>query len=547
MIDLKNSPGTLKYSRKLTDLVGELKTSPPVTSRQYENTTRLIAVSGDFFSRLGMTNAATGRHSPESVVLESGHQTNFMPHCGMWKKAYLLSWVHQKIIESGGESIPFFGFADQNLSTAKYLYRNHVPALNNNGSEPIGFKIDEKCRFRTFRSLEKPEEPVWQKEMDRIKQLYHGNARKLPDRPIFFSTALDTLLEILWKSYDRADNFAELNAFIFARICHDVLGFDLKFFMYSDIQREKLFLEESIQLLAHLRSYNQTYNTIIQEKNLKIPVVTPEHVPFWYHCTCGSKIELFIDDTFTANGVCPFCKEEYGLFFGKNFENLGQFFDRMDFTAVSRNIVVSLGIGNALFIPGAGGSLQYGAISDGIAKAFAFHQPLTLSWRSSDYYLGLVHTIVLKDLLKAAGCITGDLPGDALGEKIAGRIRAISAEIACAETGNHDKKTQKSMKNNLRQFLNLVESAEKIFSLTPSALDVLVNNDPEGIPPLWDEACQRALVSTEGGLNQIEEDILYPNALLRDLVPGALPTLYRSIRQLEVSNGKKNTDCQPSH
>ena len=537
----------MKISRTMEELVGDLTGSPPRDDRQCDNTARLASLSKTFYSRLGIDVPLKSSPDPGSIILESGHQPNFLPHCGMWKKAFLLSWIQRKITESGNDSTAFFGFADLNLSTAKYLYRNQIPAVNTSGSEPVGFKIDEKFRFRSFRTHQKPSSEEWQKEMDRIRQCYLGNARKLAGSPQPIQSSLDTLMGTLWQSYERAENFAELNAFIFARICHEILGFDLHFFMYSDIQKEKIFLDESIRLLNQLPAYNQVYNRTIQERKLKIPEVTAGHMPFWYHCRCGTKVEITIDELWTGRGTCPSCKEEHILEFGNNFEDLGNYYGSMDFTAVSRNLVVSQGIGNALFIPGAGGSLQYGEISGAIAGICSFHQPSVLTWRSTDCYLGLVHAIALKDLMKAGGIDRDDMIGPVMVNKVTGKVEAISADISRMEKANEDKKNIKALKNTLHNFTNLVESAGKIFSLTPSALDVLVNNDQKKIPALWSAVCEQSAVTTEGRLNHIEGKILYPNVLLPDLAPVALPELYRSMRELEAIHDKKNSHHQPAH
>ena len=531
----------MKISRTMDELVRDLTASLPRDERQCDNTARLAGLSGAFYSRLGIDAPLKDSRAPESVILESGHQPNFLPHCGMWKKAFLLSWIQQKITGSGGESAAFFGFADLNLSTAKYLYRNQVPALNTSGSEPVGFKIDEKCRFRSFHTHQKPPAEAWQKEMDRIRRFYLGNARKLADSPPFFQSSLDTLMETLWQSYERAENFAELNAFIFARICHEILGFDLHFFMYSDIQKEKIFLDESIRLLNQLPAYNRVYNRTIEERELKIPEMPAGRMPFWYHCPCGAKVDITISEPWTGQGICPSCKMEHSLEFGKDFKDLGNYYGRMDFTAVSRNLVVSEGTGNALFIPGSGGSLQYGEISDAIAGICSFHQPVVLTWRSTDCYLGPVHAVALKDLMKAGGIERGDMIGPGIANKVTGKVEAISADIARREQANEDKKNIKTMKNTLHNFTNLVESVGKIFSLTPSALDVLVSTDQKKIPDLWRVACEQTAVMTEGRLNHIEGKILYPNVLLPELEPVALPELYRSMRELEAIHDKKNS------
>ena len=60
---------------------------------------------------------------------------------------------------------------------------------------------------------------------------------------------MDQIVEILGKSYDLAENFAELNGYVFAKICHEIFNINLMFFFYSDMQKEKLFIDESRKIL----------------------------------------------------------------------------------------------------------------------------------------------------------------------------------------------------------------------------------------------------------------------------------------------------------
>ena len=134
------------------------------------------------------------------------------------------------------------------------------------------------------------------------------------------------------------------------------------------MQKEGLFIDESKKLLRNVRGFNQIYNRVIAEKGLNIPGVDESHIPFWYHCECGGKIALFLDDPESCRGSCPVCKKEYHLGFDTDFKNLREYYDRMDFNAVPRNVIMADGLGDTLFISGTGGSLRYGAIADQISQ-----------------------------------------------------------------------------------------------------------------------------------------------------------------------------------
>ena len=104
-----------------------------LTLKQQQNIQKINMLSKIFFSRAkidGKYNTDTGG---QAIVLESGHQPNFFPYSGIWKKAFLLSWFQKQLERKGKNAIAYFGFADQNLSTAKILTKNHIPYWNKKG------------------------------------------------------------------------------------------------------------------------------------------------------------------------------------------------------------------------------------------------------------------------------------------------------------------------------------------------------------------------------------------------------------------------------
>ncbi len=226
-----------------------------LTRHQCENISGLIKISEKFHKKAGIPVNDTTIESERTIILESGHQPNLLPHAGTFKKAFLLSHIQEKLVMTGDTSVPFFGFPDSNLSTARLLSRNQIPALNKKGVEPIGFRIYDDDRLKSFCTVKKPSSETWQSEIDTLGKFYAGISQKFPDTKYSSKTQLDQILEILGKSYDRADNFAELNAYIFAKICNEILDVNLLFFFYSDMQKEDLFINESRKILrTHVSS-----------------------------------------------------------------------------------------------------------------------------------------------------------------------------------------------------------------------------------------------------------------------------------------------------
>ena len=309
-----------------------------LNEKQQENVSKLREVSKKFSERAKITADAGDSVSGNTIILESGHQPNFLPHAGTWKKAFLLHRIHTTLKENGNDAVAFFGFADQNLSTARVLSKNQIPAMNKEGTTKIGFKINDADKFKSFCSVPKPTPENWEKEITRIQHHYVDVAKKNRSEEIFPRKQWEHVHEIVWNSYELADNFAELNSIIFARLCTELLGIHLCFFLYSDMSHDKLFLEESQEILRNLSRFNQSYNTVIEQKGLDIPPVTPDHLPFWYNCECGTKINLILEDSFTSVVQCPLCNKEHELDFGDDFCHLSRYYDRMDFNAVSRNM-----------------------------------------------------------------------------------------------------------------------------------------------------------------------------------------------------------------
>ena len=69
------------------------------------------------------------------------------------------------------------------------------------------------------------------------------SSKKSRSKDVFNTVQWEEIHELLCSSYNQADNFAELNSFIFARLCNEIFGIHLNFFMYSDMYQDNLFLE----------------------------------------------------------------------------------------------------------------------------------------------------------------------------------------------------------------------------------------------------------------------------------------------------------------
>jgi hypothetical protein len=501
--------------------------------QQQENASRLVSISKEFHTRAQIPRGDSGVESDRTIILESGHQPNFLPHAGTWKKAFCLHRIHEILKDNGNQSVAFFGLADQNISTTRLLSKNQIPAFNKEGIVKIGFKIKESDKFKSFCSVPKPPAEDWQNEITRIRQYYRDIAKKNRSADPDGIGPWDQVLEILWSSYETSRNFAELNAFIFAKTCNHLFGPDIHFFLYSDLHHNNFFIKESATVLNRLAEFNQKYNQVINQNGLHIPPVAPDHMPFWFECSCGAKIDLFLVTPFTSTAKCPLCAREYHPDFGEGFKNLGRYYDKMDFNAVSRNMIMAQGLGDTLFLSGSGGSLQYGLISDAISAHLGYHRPLGLSWRSQDRYLGLTHKTAVFELMKTFSLTARDFLDDAVGVKIFRSFDGIRQQINEAQRTN-DQKNVKYWTGTFNNSKNMVAFCKKTFLVTPSFLDILRNFEREEITESWRKALLNPEIQKNDKNYQICADVQYPVHSFSDIRPEEVPVLYDQIKKIVI-------------
>ncbi|MEA3255820.1 MAG: hypothetical protein U9Q22_08310, partial [Candidatus Altiarchaeota archaeon] len=79
----------------LTHLQGHV-----LNRRQLENISRVMELSAKFHREAGIPLPEFSEVNPESLILESGHQPNFLPHSGTFKKLFLLGFFRKKLGDS---------------------------------------------------------------------------------------------------------------------------------------------------------------------------------------------------------------------------------------------------------------------------------------------------------------------------------------------------------------------------------------------------------------------------------------------------------------
>ena len=509
-------------------------TAQQLNSQQRENIQKVIAISNKFGKSTHQLYHPTRFSTDPDIVIESGHQPNFLPYTGILKKVFFIHWIARQLVDQGYHPIAFFGFADQNLSTASYLHENIIPSINKNGYDKIGFKIREKDRWKCFNTIDKPSPEQWQKEMEKFRVIYQKQRKPNDTYTSEIRDRAERIIELLESSYKLANNFADLNANVFSRICVEIFGLEVYFFRYSDIQKKSIFAEEWKELASRNAKYIDYYNAAIANHSSALHNLAKDHVPFWYHCGCGGNVPL----TYTAEvamGTCPSCGKEQVLSFGENYQQLGSHLPAMSLTAVARNLVFAKGLGTGIFISGAGGGLEYGRISDDVAASLKFPVPVTLAWASKDFYLGQTHNIAIIDFLKLFKVTRGDLIRSSAIEKICQYRGNLKENIKEYSSNPTDKKTLQKYQGLYNNSTIQLEIIKKIFSVTPSMLDVIINVSPRTMLDTWTKSVENASLTGENMTWKIQKDTIYYAHNLLDVQENDIPLIYRNINSIEVN------------
>lgn len=502
----------------VSDLTDLIPLNHTLRSSQKRNISNLLTISQSFAHDAQYESSNTPSVQDDIVVLESGHQPNYFPYSGVWKKVYLMDQFQKMLDSKGISGIAFFGFADQNVTTAPYLYKNQMPALNRTGTQKIGFTVKGSDKWKRFETLKKPLPEVWEEEMLAMEKLSTGT-----------NSEFSAVMEIMQKSYERADSFSDLNAYIFSGICRDILELNVNFFRYSDIHRAQLFSDECKQILGKLDGYSRVHNEVIKNEKLPSRPVDSGEVPFWHHCDCGGTILLTMDAPGMCKGVCPLCKTKYELDFGPDFSRFDDFSKKMGFSAVSRNLIFAEGLGTHIFISGTGGGLRYGKISNAISSEIGFNQPVTCAWSSKDYYLGKIHENTLKEFQNTFPFTKTEMLDTALDEKIHAFREDMNQKIIKMEAEGTDNKSIRLYRGRFLGSSKIAEMVSRVFSTTPSMFDIYLNFDRQEILESWGNALTNSVPERCGATCVIKQDSVYDARNDSGFSLDEIPVLYRNM------------------
>jgi len=399
--------------------------------------------------------------------------------------------------------------------------------VNRQGSKKFGFKIPGDQKWKCFNTMNKPAQDDWERELSDLREYYlRYLPENDPDSPNIPEN-IENLTEIMEKCYIRSSTMADLNAFIFARICQEFFDLPVHFFRYSDVQRNHLFIDEWKKIFDSLSVYATVYNTTIHENKRDLSGVSFGFSPFWFHCACGRKVAVSEGTGPEFNGSCPACKTVFSFMPGS--DDLAECMKNMGLSAVARNVIFSEGLGTRLFISGSGGGLRYGRVANEISRKLSMNIPITLSWQSRDFYLGVIHQAALNDTLRLFRLKYTDLISGEFNEKIANFRTSLQKKIETIDRDPQQKKELDKYTGLYRSSATQLAITKKTFSTIPSIIDVLVNFSASSIVHQWDTAMNSAEMKNSGEILLMKQDITYGRNSASEFTLPDIPRIYHSL------------------
>lgn len=521
---------------KFNEFIFNLTSEKSLDAEQLQNLLKLKEIIFKFHKKSGTLNEGVkdlldADLEKNVVVLEAAHQPNFIPHVGVWKKAFLLDYIAKRLEEQGFSALPLFGFVDYDLSNNPWLSQNRLPAKTNQGYLKVGFRIPEDSRFKRFNSIKKPSVSDWNDQLNKIKIFYSENCKD-EEMKSCVNNNLGHILEELTQSYTLGGTFSEVNAIFFSRVCNNLFGLRTLFFNYSDVQKEKMFIREWSRIIDNIEDFNKIY---IDNSSDSDEDVAENYFPFWYHCDCGGKAPLILEskEPIVCSGKCQVCGSGFNL---DLTHNLDDFYSRMSVRAVTRNIVFAEALGTSVYVSGSGGGLRYGYIADKISNRLELNNPITLVWQGRDYYLGASQL----NLLDKLGRILGVRDVISEKEKFLSRLDSFREELKTdIDVLEGELETVKNEKSKLHQNKlgmgderlasvdekhrgiikglqrskdkkRVMDATSKSFDFIPSALDIFTVVGIDGpLVDAWAHSMKNATVLKQDWFFEMRGDVAY--------------------------------------
>ena len=414
------------------------------------------------------------------VVLMTAHQPNFFPYSGVLRKATLNFLLGERLEELLGiPVVNFFGIADQDFTDDKWVRSCELPAVQRSrGLLPIEVKLPEKLMLN---KVPRPSEYLlseWKSETEKWLSDAIGSitrfCKALGFQRACSTPTMSTLRENLssfWKiaedCWKRAEAYSDFNGFVMSRIVNDAWGYDTIFARFSECQQA--FVDEFCFLLSRFKDYSRLLeeaNEVAQTRGIMGGVSDQEPflAPFWYHCSCGGKTKLFLeerDGSLFADGNCVRCQEHYELDFGhENDPDLLSIASQISARAIPMGLVMFKGLQPSCYVGGLSGA-EYLEEARHVAKGLGILFPPIAIWRPRDRYAGVGQVEALLELKQ----VCNELGAQNLLEAKDILISQISKTHECL---NEIEATKKSLIEELRKSPDNQELKERLRSASVS-------------------------------------------------------------------------------
>jgi hypothetical protein len=341
------------------------------------------------------------------IILMSAHQPNLFCYSGVLRKA-TLCFALEKFLEKKFRVpvISFFGIADQDFTDDRWVRVFHLPSVaRRDGILELQIELPERVMLNktprpsitTIKRISK-ETGDWLegliKSIDKLYKMNYPSSSHL-NLANSFRENFESFWDIVEDSYDRALSYSDFNAFIMSKIINDIWGYDTLFSRFSDCQQ--IFVNEFSFLLSNFNRYSNSLREAINLSescnNLhNISYRETELIPFWYHCDCGSKARLIMENSgnrLKGTGNCLVCNQHYELDFGnKDHPTLIDIQSRISARSIAMILVFFKGLNPSCYVGGIGG-MSYLAKARYVARIMEIPFSPIAYWRPHDRYLGL--------------------------------------------------------------------------------------------------------------------------------------------------------------
>jgi len=159
--------------------------------------------------------------------------------------------------------------------------------------------------------------------------------------------------------------------------------------------------------------------------------------------------------------------------------------------------------------------------------------PITLSWQSRDFYLGVIHQAALNDTLRLFRLKYTDLISGEFNEKIANFRTSLQKKIETIDRDPQQKKELDKYTGLYRSSATQLAITKKTFSTIPSIIDVLVNFSASSIVHQWDTAMNSAEMKNSGEILLMKQDITYGRNSPTEFALPDIPRIYHSLEVID--------------